>query len=184
MEPRIREATWADHRSVLELYRKVARESGGLARRAEEVHPSTIDALLTHCLANGIALVLDDGESGAESLVGMVHASAVEVADLDHLMNEFTILLLPEYRGRGFGKKLIERFLLEVRESFPHIYRVELRARSSNQNAIALYEQMGFEREGLFRSRIRQRTGELEDGVPMAWFNPNYRSRSDSEAPL
>jgi putative acetyltransferase len=36
-----------------------------------------------------------------------------------------------------------------------------------NLAALALYEKHGFVREGLFRSHVRRRTGEIWDSIPM-----------------
>lgn len=65
--------------------------------------------------------------------------------------------LLPEWRGRGIGRRLIER-TLEAARAFP-LTRVELGVRADNENAIALYRAVGFEEEG------RRRRGLLIDGV-------------------
>jgi ribosomal protein S18 acetylase RimI-like enzyme len=65
--------------------------------------------------------------------------------------------LLPEFRGKGIGRKLIRRTLAAAREFGFH--RVELTVREDNLNAIELYKQVGFEIEGL------QRDAFLVDGV-------------------
>jgi ribosomal protein S18 acetylase RimI-like enzyme len=65
--------------------------------------------------------------------------------------------LLPEFRGKGIGKRLIERTLAAAREVGFH--RVELTVREDNLNAIELYKKIGFEIEGL------QRDAFLVDGV-------------------
>lgn len=65
--------------------------------------------------------------------------------------------LLPEFRGKGIGRKLIQQTLAASREFGFH--RVELTVREDNLNAIELYKQVGFEIEGL------QRDAFLVDGV-------------------
>ena len=65
--------------------------------------------------------------------------------------------LLPEWRGRGVGGRLIER-TLEAARAFP-LVRVELAVRADNDRAIALYRRVGFEEEG------RRRRAMLVDGV-------------------
>jgi RimJ/RimL family protein N-acetyltransferase len=65
--------------------------------------------------------------------------------------------LLPEWRGRGLGRRLIER-TLEAARTFP-LTRVELSARADNERAIALYRKVGFEVEG------RRRRAMLIDGI-------------------
>ncbi len=65
--------------------------------------------------------------------------------------------LLPEWRGRGLGRRLIER-ALEAARAFP-LARVELAVRADNARAIALYRKVGFEVEG------RRQRAMLVDGV-------------------
>jgi RimJ/RimL family protein N-acetyltransferase len=65
--------------------------------------------------------------------------------------------LLPAFRGQGVGTRLISR-TLEAARAFG-LKRVELTVRERNLNAIALYEKIGFEKEGL------QRRGAMVDGV-------------------
>jgi ribosomal protein S18 acetylase RimI-like enzyme len=65
--------------------------------------------------------------------------------------------LLPEWRGRGVGRGLLERTLKAAR-AFP-LTRVELSARADNEHAIALYRKVGFEVEG------RRRRSMFMDGV-------------------
>jgi ribosomal protein S18 acetylase RimI-like enzyme len=73
--------------------------------------------------------------------------------------------LLPELRGRGLGRRLLEHTLAAARAS--GIARVELEVYASNAAAIALYERCGFRHEGL-RRRARLLDGVAEDVVEMA----------------
>jgi ribosomal protein S18 acetylase RimI-like enzyme len=52
--------------------------------------------------------------------------------------------LLPEFRGKGIGRKLMQRAIDAAFEF--GITRIELTVRESNVNAIALYKSSGFER--------------------------------------
>ncbi|WP_426531693.1 N-acetyltransferase family protein [Bradyrhizobium sp. McL0615] len=61
--------------------------------------------------------------------------------------------LLPEFRGRGLGDRLIRQKLAAARAF--GLNRVELSARENNVGAIALYERVGFEIEGLQRNATR-----------------------------
>jgi len=65
--------------------------------------------------------------------------------------------LLPEWRGRGLGQRLLEATLGEARRS--GFKRIELDVHADNQRAIGLYEKAGFVREGLLRN------ASLIDGV-------------------
>ena len=65
--------------------------------------------------------------------------------------------LLPEWRGRGLGQRLLEATLAQARRS--GFKRIELDVYADNLRAIALYEKAGFVREGLLRDAT------LIDGV-------------------
>ena len=58
--------------------------------------------------------------------------------------------LLPSHRGLGIGKRLLARALASAWSSA--FTRVELTVYEENAAAIALYESLGFEREGLMRN--------------------------------
>jgi RimJ/RimL family protein N-acetyltransferase len=57
--------------------------------------------------------------------------------------------LLPEWRGRGVGRRLLEATLAQARRS--GFKRIELDVHADNSRAIALYEKVGFVREGVVR---------------------------------
>jgi len=60
--------------------------------------------------------------------------------------------ILPAYRSRGAGRQLIGAALANAREI--GLTRVELSVHADNARAIALYEKVGFVREGLIRDAI------------------------------
>ncbi|MBX5186096.1 GNAT family N-acetyltransferase [Rhizobium sp. NZLR5] len=61
--------------------------------------------------------------------------------------------ILPAYRGQGLGRKLIETTLRAAQEV--GFIRVELDVYQDNLRAIALYEKLGFVREGIIRRAAR-----------------------------
>ena len=65
--------------------------------------------------------------------------------------------LLPEWRGRGVGRRLLEATLAQARRS--GFKRIELDVHADNPRAVALYEKTGFVREGIVRD------ASLIDGV-------------------
>lgn len=73
--------------------------------------------------------------------------------------------LLPAFRGRGFGKQLIQRALRSARAF--GFQRVQLTVSQRNVNAIELYKKVGFEIEGLQRDAI-QVDGAYENLILMA----------------
>lgn len=72
--------------------------------------------------------------------------------------------LLAEARGRGLGRRLMTEAIDAARAQ--GMERIELEVFASNTRAIALYESLGFRREGLKR-RARKLDGEYEDDVLM-----------------
>ena len=60
--------------------------------------------------------------------------------------------LLPPFRGRGLGTRLMTTVLAAARRA--RLHRVELTVRETNAPAIALYVKMGFEVEGRFRDAV------------------------------
>lgn len=73
--------------------------------------------------------------------------------------------LLPEFRGRGLGDRLIRQTLAAARAF--GLTRIELSVRESNAGAIALYNRVGFEIEGLERNATRV-DGVYENVISMA----------------
>jgi RimJ/RimL family protein N-acetyltransferase len=74
--------------------------------------------------------------------------------------------ILPESRGRGGGRMLLERIEEHAREVGAH--KIELEVWPDNGRAIALYARAGFEVEGLRRDHYRRRDGSLRSSLIMA----------------
>jgi RimJ/RimL family protein N-acetyltransferase len=73
--------------------------------------------------------------------------------------------LLPGYRGRGIGRRLMEEAI--ARAWHAGLERIELEVFASNAPARALYEKLGFVTEGV-RRRARKLDGAYDDNVLMA----------------
>lgn len=73
--------------------------------------------------------------------------------------------LLPDYRGRGLGRRLVVETVRAARAA--GMERVELEVFASNTRAIRLYEALGFVHEGVKR-RARKLDGVYDDNVMMA----------------
>ncbi|SCB57546.1 Acetyltransferase (GNAT) family protein [Rhizobium aethiopicum] len=73
--------------------------------------------------------------------------------------------ILPAYRGQGLGRKLIETTLLAAQGA--GFMRIELDVYKDNTRAIALYEKLGFTREGIIR-RAARIDGRFIDAIGMA----------------
>jgi len=73
--------------------------------------------------------------------------------------------IIPEYRGRGLGNRLIAAALVQARQA--GLIRIELSVHSDNPQAIGLYEKVGFVREGVQRRSVLI-DGRFIDTVNMA----------------
>ncbi len=75
--------------------------------------------------------------------------------------------VLHDYRGQGYGTRLMGATILAAKES--GIERVELEVFASNVPAIRLYEKRGFMHEGA-KKRARKLDGKYDDILLMALF--------------
>jgi RimJ/RimL family protein N-acetyltransferase len=75
------------------------------------------------------------------------------------------MLVAQGWRGQGLGSALLRAGIDWARGAGAH--KVALQVWPHNQAAIALYEKLGFQREGLLRRHYRRRNGELWDAVVM-----------------
>jgi ribosomal protein S18 acetylase RimI-like enzyme len=75
--------------------------------------------------------------------------------------------LLPDYRGRGLGERLIRMALAAAR--LADFERISLSVYASNERAAALYRKVGFVHEGT-RVRGRKVDGVYDDIHMMAYF--------------
>jgi RimJ/RimL family protein N-acetyltransferase len=105
----------------------------------------------------GAWVLLDD----AERIVGNAgaHERAPGVLYLG-------MAILPEARGRGGGRALLEAIVGHARACRAH--KIELEVWTDNARAIALYASAGFEVEGLRRDHYRRRDGRLRSALLMA----------------
>ena len=109
----------------------------------------------------GVVLVAVDA---AGEVVGWCDLQRRALEGFRHV-GRLGIGMLPEVRGRGLGRRLMQAALTAARER--GMERIELEVFASNTRAIALYERLGFVREGLKR-RVRKLDGRYDDDVLMA----------------
>src|SRR5438552_1268147 len=107
-------------------------------------------------LAKGTSICL--GAFEGERLVGYIVNS--RYVDAWHVMN---LAVDPEFQRRGIATRLLER-LFELTGGDPEGRGYTLEVRVSNEDAIRLYEKLGFERRGLRRGYY---TDNREDAVVM-----------------
>ncbi len=167
----VRYVEMADIPSLISLYRDVAGIPGGIARTPEEITEVYVTDLVSNAMAAGLMLVAvtEDG-----MIVGAVSKYRPGPVSLKHTLSAGTTLTHSSMHGKGVGTALWVSFTETVRSEMPDVMRVELFVRASNGPAIGLYKKVGFIEEGRLKNRIVSVTGELEDDLVMAWFNPSF----------
>lgn len=106
-----------------------------------------------------LMLAIQDSQS---QLLGWVHLSKIEQ---EHGRAEIGILIAPEHRGQGIGRKGME-LMLDVAFNQLRLHRIYLTTRSINQRGVALYRKIGFSVEGHLREHAFVQ-GEFHDTVVM-----------------
>jgi putative acetyltransferase len=76
--------------------------------------------------------------------------------------------ILPEFRGRGGGRALLDAAQEHARTVGAH--KISLEVWTDNARAIGLYAAAGFEVEGLLRDHYRRRDGSLRSALIMGWW--------------
>lgn len=103
------------------------------------------------------------------------YAGEVVLNDLDedNLSCGFRISLGPSARGRGWGTEAT-RLILGHAFEVVGLHRVELEVYAFNPRAQAVYEKVGFVREGVRRDALRW-DGEWVDAITMAILAPDWK---------
>jgi ribosomal protein S18 acetylase RimI-like enzyme len=164
---RIEPALRSDLPSIGVLLRDAAGISGGLVRAAGELSDDYIQHVVSRSLERGITLVAR--ATDGSRLLGVVLAQFLGPRSLAHVLSELTLAVHSNSQGLGIGRSLMQGLIDTVTNQHPHILRVELLTRESNERARFLYGACGFREEGRFIGRIRNADGRLEADIPMAW---------------
>jgi RimJ/RimL family protein N-acetyltransferase len=160
---RVRKAEPGDAPELVELARAVGSESEGWLITAGDWRSAAderryLRSLRRYPHAAVFVAETDDGIVGRLSVARDPHPASAHVADVG-------LMIARDHRRRGFGRALMHAAEAWARES--GVRKLELHVFPHNEPAIALYESLGYHREGL-RRRHYDRDGELLDAVLMA----------------
>jgi RimJ/RimL family protein N-acetyltransferase len=121
-----------------------------------------------------------DGALVSDELIG-----EIILKDLDPVARSATLRLqmLPDYRGRGYGREAIVevlRFAFDgsLDDGSPRLHRVSLDVLSINPRAKALYASLGFVEEGRLRDAYRD-GDDWSDAILMSVLEDEFRSAGD-----
>jgi RimJ/RimL family protein N-acetyltransferase len=163
MTAHVRRAVPGDAGSLVELARSVGAEpEGWLITNGEWRTPSEerryLRAVRRHSHAAVFVAETPDGIVGRISLARDTHPASEHVADLG-------LMVAAPYRRRGIGRALMDAAEAWARDV--GVRKLELHVFPYNEAAIALYEGLGYEREGLRRDHYRRADG-FVDAILMA----------------
>ena len=118
-----------------------------------------------------------DGQLVSDDLIGQI-----VLDDVDDLARSASIrlALLPNYRGRGYGREAVFEVLRYAfdagsEHAGPHLHRVGLEVLSINPRARALYESLGFREEGRLRD-VRPDGDGWSDAIVMSILEDEFRA--------
>jgi putative acetyltransferase len=161
----IRSAAKADAAALWDAERRTAATPGLLVARPGEIPVALFEEKIEALATGGRYVVAEqDGQPVGHALLEPLGS----LAAISHVFT-LTIVVHPGRLGQGIGTALLGDLLAWARRD-PRVTKVELRVRSTNTRAIALYTKLGFVEEGRFRRRLRLDDGTFVDDLGMAWF--------------
>ena len=166
IEIMIREAIPSDAKDIIEFSQMTGVETDYLTYGEEGIDLSVafeemyLEGLLDK--DNSIMLVATINN---EELIGIASVGANDKEKTKHVC-EVGITVSKDFWGFGIGTVLMEEIEIWAKESGV-IRRLELTVHAENERAIALYEKMGYQEEGLMK-RVMFINDEFVDGIMMS----------------
>ena len=149
--------------------RAIASVPGLLASKPGEIDDDAVRKTILDLNERGRGTYLVAEHAG--TVIGHAFLESLSLAVTSHVVR-LTIAVHEGHQGQGVGRALMDELLRWAR-SAPHVEKVELQVRSSNERAIALYRSLGFAEEGRKTRRLKIGPDEYLDDVYMAlWVGP------------
>lgn len=160
MEYFIRQAVPTDLSAITMVFTEVAKDPAvSIATPAEMLaRANTINDYLDASsdpdfLWHALILLVDNSVVGVCDILNTPLRRTRHVAELG-------IGILPEYRGMGLGRALMEHALGRMQNN--GITKVRLFVMDGNKNAMSLYDSMGFVQTGVYREEISMDNGFID----------------------
>jgi len=144
-------------------YDTAAEQEGLLAAKPFEIPASAFRNKIKAVGSDGLYVVMES----EGRLVGHLLLEPLGLSSTRHV-SQLTIVVHPGHTGKGYGRALMQ-YAIDWAQDSELVEKIELRVRSTNTRAIALYESLGFAREGELKNRIKLKQGYAHD-VCMALF--------------
>lgn len=158
----IRQASIEDAEELREFaIRLFAERLPGIYERPIPTLDEELQFIRAHTDAPRSTLLVAVVDGRIAGLIGLIGRQLPQ----EHHVGAFGVSVDQQYRGQGIGSALITALLDWAPRN--GITRVELEAFAANPRALALYERLGFEREGVRREAVTI-DGELVDSIMLA----------------
>ena len=152
----IRELEATDREAVERFVERVP-EGDRTFFKEDVAAPGVIEAWTRPGTARAVAV--DDGE-----VVGYV--AVVPLHGWSSHVGEVRVIVDPDRRGRGIGRALARRAVIEVIEL--DLRRMVVEVVADQEATIAMFRSLGFDPEALLTDHVRDRSGELRDLMILA----------------
>lgn len=159
-----------DQVALCQLYKEVAKRSGGIVRNAFEINEVYVNGFLQKTIETGLGFCTHH----LDQIVGEIHAYKDDIYAHRHVLGELTIIVHPDFQGKGLGKQLFTHFLKTVQTTWKDILRVELFVREQRTRTVQFYTKLGFKLEGRFPNKVYNADGTFETPLQMCWINPSF----------
>jgi len=149
--------------------RAIASVPGMLASSPDEIDDDAVREMIVDLNDRGRGHYVVAEHAG--TIIGHALLEALPLAATSHVVR-LTLAVHEGHQRRGVGRALMNELLCWARAN-PHVEKVELQVRSSNDRAIALYRSLGFVEEGRKTRRLKIGPNDYLDDVYMAlWVGP------------